>query len=70
MFVELRSAITGGDFNTWLDIDRNLILYQPFYLIKENKYKIKPNSNDAKELNKFYNYYNVIFYKKYFEILN
>lgn len=58
MFLEVKSAITGEPFNTWIDQNRNLILFQPYYLISENKYQIKPNSNDAIELNKFYSVYN------------
>jgi hypothetical protein len=55
MFLELHSYFTNKSFNTWIDQERNLMLYQPPYLIKEDKWKIVPFTDDAKSVNEFYN---------------
>ena len=56
-FRELHSAITKEFLNTYLDLERNLMLHQPHWLIKENKWEIVPHTNEAKYLNDFYSFY-------------
>lgn len=56
-FLELYSSITKESFNTFKDLKNNLLLHQPSYLIKENKWQITPNTNKGNILNNFYNKY-------------
>lgn len=51
---ELFSATTGESFDTYIDVDKNLIILQPPYLIGTNLYTLQPNTNSGKELNNFY----------------
>ncbi len=53
-FKPLHSYITGEFLNTYIDLERNLMLHQPSYLIKESKWTITPYSNEADALNAFY----------------
>lgn len=53
----LHSAFTGESFNCYIDTERNLLLHQPSYLLKENKWQITPNTNEANILNAFYKQY-------------
>ena len=46
-FLELYSNITKESFNTFIDLKNNLLLHQPSYLIKENKWQIIPNTNEG-----------------------
>lgn len=55
MFEELYSVITNESLNTFIDQERKLMLYQPYYLILEDKWKIIPYSDDAEDMNEFYN---------------
>lgn len=56
-FKPLHSYFTGEFLNTYIDIERNLMLHQPSYLLKENKWQITPNTNEADILNAFYKQY-------------
>lgn len=56
-FLELYSNITKESFNTFIDLKNNLLLHQPSYLIKENKWQIIPNTNEGVILNDFYSQY-------------
>ena len=53
-FKELLSYYTEESFNTFINKERNLLLHQPSYLIKENKWEIIPNTSEAFILNNFY----------------
>jgi hypothetical protein len=55
-FKPIYSSIVDNCFlGSYLDLERNLLLHQPSYHLKEDKWIITPNSNEAKELNNFYN---------------
>ena len=56
-FKPMHSYFTGESFNTYIDVDRNLVLHQPSYLLKEDKWQIKPNTNEGEYLNDFYSFY-------------
>jgi len=56
-FKPLHSYITKEFLNTYVDIKRNLMLHQPSYLLKENKWQILPNTNNDEDLNDFYSFY-------------
>jgi len=56
-FKPLYSSITKEFLNTYIDLERNLMLHQPSYLLKENKWQIVPNINESKDLNYFYSFY-------------
>ena len=53
-FKPLYSYYIGEFLYTYLDIQRGLMLDQPSYLIKDNKWRIVPNTNDSKIINSFY----------------
>lgn len=53
-FKPLCSYFTKEFFHTYVDIERKLMLDQPWYLIKEDKWRIIPNTTDSKIINSFY----------------
>ena len=55
-FKPLYSAFVNDYFlNSYIDVERKLLLHQPSFLLKENKWQIVPNTDDNKILNSFYN---------------
>jgi hypothetical protein len=48
------SVIPNYFLESYIDIKRNLLLHQPWYYIKENKWTISCMSNEAEKLNNFY----------------
>ena len=56
-FKPLHCYFTGEFFNTYIDFERNLMLHQPSYLLKEDKWQIVPNTNKTDALNTFYKQY-------------
>lgn len=56
-FLELYSSITKESFNTFIDLENNLLLHQPSFLIKEDKWQIIPSTNEGAILNDFYKQY-------------
>jgi hypothetical protein len=53
-FKPLYSSFTKEFLDTYIDLERNLMLHQPSYLLKENKWQINPNTNKSEDLNNFY----------------
>jgi hypothetical protein len=54
-FKPIYSAIVKNYFlGSYIDLKRNLLLHQPTYYLKEDKWTITPYSEEAKELNDFY----------------
>ena len=56
-FKPLYSSITKEFLNTYIDLERNLMLHQPSYLLKEDRWQINPTTNEGKDLNHFYSFY-------------
>ena len=56
-FKPVYSFFTKEFLDTYIDLERNLMLHQPLYLLKENKWQINPNTNKSEDLNNFYSFY-------------
>ena len=56
-FKPLYSFITKQFTITYIDVERNLMLHQPFYLLKEDKWMIVPNTSETDHIAHFYNFY-------------